>query len=1050
MKTNQLTSTVVLAGFLLAAFALTSTATIIQTSQSSSSSDTAFDGFIAVNLIQAGQSSLSSATADASALNGTFLSTGLNDGSAAGNANLTYYEVAGGNGTVMPNTAIFQLTAGYNLTNIQVISGWTDHNLGEQTFQVLFSIGGGAFTNFGTFTNHTSIDPGTSGPGAWMTTLTASTGAIATNVTGIEFIFLNPDPSNGAGNAGASQAGSNGGTVIHELQVFGTYYTNLAATINLTNVTASYQTDGSSSSTFDSYITINLIQAGQSSLNSSTADTSALNGTFSASGLNDGSATGSANLTYYSAAAGNGTVMPNTAVFKLIAGYNITNIQVISGWGDHNLGEQDFQVLLSLGGGAFMSIGTFTNTTSIDPGFSGPGSWMTTITGSNGTIATNVTGIEFVFMNPDTSNGAGNVGASQAGDGSTGGTVIHELQVFGTYYTNLNGTAPTVVIPVTDSNVLAGLTLNDWVHETNFISSTVEGASLTVGFMGTQRVALQVDNTQLSGAVASRYPILAWSVNGGPYQSHQLAAGETSVVLATGVTNPVIDLYIEGMSPFEDRYTGDVPPNSVKITGFLVASNTLTAAAVKPGNVWLNIGDSIMAGDAALYAAGQGRPPDDDWAAADDARASYGYLLARHYGCQETRLAYGGYDWAGGLANVPALATLIDQKTSTISRLTGGFLNPIPNVVLINLGENGAPALSDVTNALMKLRSRVSPATKILVMVPVAGTAELQVTQAFNSYTNSTLDKNAFLVDLGSITYDTADGQHPTAQGHQAIFLDALPFFDPILMSAAINLTNVTASYQTDGSSSSTFDSSITINLVQAGQSSLSSSTADASALNGLFSASGLNDGSAAGNVNLTYYAATAGNGTVLPNTAVFQLTAGYNITNLQVISGWTDHNLGEQDFQVLFSIGGGVFSSIGSFTNNTSIDPGFSGPGSWMTTITGSNGTIATNVTGIEFFFLNPDTSNGAGNVGASQAGDNSTGGTVIHELQVFGTPATPVVNLTVQIVAGHKLQLAWPQGVLLQATNIAGPWTTNAAALSPFILSPTAPRMFYRVQVQ
>ena len=135
---------------------------------------------------------------------------------------------------------------------------------------------------------------------------------------------------------------------------------------------------------------------------------------------------------------------------------------------------------------------------------------------------------------------------------------------------------------------------------------------------------------------------------------------------------------------------------------------------------------------------------------------------------------------------MPALATLIDQKTSTISRLTGGLLNPMPGVVLINLGENGAPALADVTNALVKLRHRVRPATKIIVMVPVAGTARLQVTQGFNSYTKATADANAFLVDLGAITYPTGDGQHPTALGHEMIYQDALPFFDPIIVTLGV------------------------------------------------------------------------------------------------------------------------------------------------------------------------------------------------------------------------------------------------------------------------
>ena len=78
-----------------------------------------------------------------------------------------------------------------------------------------------------------------------------------------------------------------------------------------------------------------------------------------------------------------------------------------------------------------------------------------------------------------------------------------------------------------------------------------------------------------------------------------------------------------------------------------------------------------MSGDAASYAANQGRPADDNWAASDDGRACYGYLLAQRYGHREICLAYGGDDWAG-VANLPALTTLIDQKTSTISRLTKG------------------------------------------------------------------------------------------------------------------------------------------------------------------------------------------------------------------------------------------------------------------------------------------------------------------------------------------------------------------------------------------
>jgi Concanavalin A-like lectin/glucanases superfamily len=57
----------------------------------------------------------------------------------------------------------------------------------------------------------------------------------------------------------------------------------------------------------------------------------------------------------------------------------------------------------------------------------------------------------------------------------------------------------------------------------------------------------------------------------------------------------------------------------------------------------------------------------------------------------------------------------------------------------------------------------------------------------------------------------------------------------------------------------------------------------------------------------------------------------------------------------------------------------------------------------------------------------------------------APPIVTLT-NSWNGSQLTLSWPQGTLLEATNLTGPWTTNPA-VSPYTVTPTGARKFYRV---
>ncbi len=78
-------------------------------------------------------------------------------------------------------------------------------------------------------------------------------------------------------------------------------------------------------------------------------------------------------------------------------------------------------------------------------------------------------------------------------------------------------------------------------------------------------------------------------------------------------------------------------------------------------------------------------------------------------------------------------------------------------------------------------------------------------------------------------------------------------------------------------------------------------------------------------------------------------------------------------------------------------------------------------------------------------QAGStNNTGSGSI----TVGTPVSVTLGFNFN---GSSLTLSWSQGILLEANDVTGPWTTNLSASPPsFTVTPTAPRKFYRIQVQ
>jgi hypothetical protein len=73
------------------------------------------------------------------------------------------------------------------------------------------------------------------------------------------------------------------------------------------------------------------------------------------------------------------------------------------------------------------------------------------------------------------------------------------------------------------------------------------------------------------------------------------------------------------------------------------------------------------------------------------------------------------------------------------------------------------------------------------------------------------------------------------------------------------------------------------------------------------------------------------------------------------------------------------------------------------------------------------------------------------VAELQFFAPHPLPAPLYVTNRWNGSQLVLSWPgAGLLLEATNLAGPWTTNSTASSPLDVAPNAQQKFYRVQFQ
>jgi hypothetical protein len=210
-------------------FANSSSSTVLDYTGQTSSTD----------LINAGQSTLSSATVSATSYD-VFPGTGINDGNYSNtNADNTFFAVATG---AFPATATYNLNVtvnvlGYDLTSIKSFMGWATVSAAQanQTYTIEVStVGSASYTSLATVSYKPFND--TNSPTAYETFVTVSDtgGVLATGVDSIRFTFTDPIGVNGV----TPDSDTTEGTLIREIDVFGIPTTGTPVTPTKLAVTA--------------------------------------------------------------------------------------------------------------------------------------------------------------------------------------------------------------------------------------------------------------------------------------------------------------------------------------------------------------------------------------------------------------------------------------------------------------------------------------------------------------------------------------------------------------------------------------------------------------------------------------------------------------------------------------------------------------------------------------------------------------------------------------------------------------------------------------------
>jgi len=728
----------------------------VQATYSNSTTSLAYsprtDGVLSNDLVLNGQPSSAGSTSSITPSGGFALS-GLTDGSTSSsdNTKCTYFS------TGWPVTLTFNLNtntatggcaAGYNISEIETIGGWTTGFVDQRYTVWVKAVGSSSYVQVG----GNFLDPSvTSSTNSTRTVITDSSGTLATGIQSVQLVYSTP-------------AQTGGQVVIQEVAICGTATSGpvLQAAYSNSTTAGAYISDISNT---------DLINNGQTSYASgSMSPSSPSGGTFL--GLHDG--LGSTSILSEDLFENGSGAWPMTLTFNLntnsgtggsATGYSISKIQSIAGW-TSNFVDQRYTVWVKTvaNPSTYVQVGG----NFFDPTVaSGTLSTKTAITESSGVLASGVTSVQLVYTAPVL--------------GAANSLVIQEIDISGaasTTVSTLSGlalsagtlsptfasgtTSYTATVPYTTTSITAAATLTD-----STATVTVNGASVTSGVaslpitlsVGTNTITTLV--TAADGVTTSTYTTTVTRTAASTVSSLSglaLSSGTLSPTFASGTTS-----YTAGVSNATSSIT--VTPTVTDSTATVTVNGTSVTSGSASGSIALSVGSNTIT---TVVTAQDGTTTSTYTATVTRAASSVSTLsgLALSSGTLSPTFATGTTSYTASVSNATTSLTVTPTVTNSTATVTvngtsvtsGSASGSISLSVGTNSINTTVTAQDGVTTTTYTVTVTRAPSTVSTLsgLALSAGTLSPSFATGTTSYTASVSNATSSLTVTPTVTNSTA------------------------------------------------------------------------------------------------------------------------------------------------------------------------------------------------------------------------------------------------------------------------------------------------------